>query len=72
MEDSGMSCTTFGNRAIDDGLGPMCRLEVEDDQIGEIGSMFVFSTEYEEFVALVESSSMTWSALAINDLSIIE
>lgn len=36
----------------------MGSFEVEYDEVGEVGSMFVFSAKDEKFVTLVEGSSM--------------
>lgn len=54
-----MSCTTLGNWSRDRGLCPMSGLQVENNKIGEVGSMFVFTAEDEELVALVQSCRMS-------------
>ena len=53
-----MSRTSFGDRSADIGLSPMCRLEIEDYEIGEVRSMFILAAEYKELITLVQGSSM--------------
>lgn len=48
-----MPRTTLGYMARDGGLRPVRGLEVEYDQVGEIGSVLVLATEDEQLVALV-------------------
>jgi hypothetical protein len=47
MKDSCVSCSTFGNRPRDCWLCPMRCFEIEDYEIGEVGSMFIFAAEDE-------------------------
>lgn len=37
----------------------MCGFQIEDDEIGEVDSMFVLAAEYEQLVSLVQCSSVT-------------
>lgn len=53
-----MPCSTFWDRPCNSRLGPVCCLEIEDYEIGEVGSMFVLAAEYQKLVALIKSSSM--------------
>lgn len=38
----------------------MSSFKVEDNEIGEVGSMFVLTSKDEKFIALVESGSMAY------------
>jgi hypothetical protein len=38
----------------------MCCLEIEDYEIGEVGSMFVLTAEDEKLIPLVQGSGMAW------------
>ena len=53
VQDRSMAGTTFWYWARHLRLCPVGSLQVEDDEVGEICSMFVLSAEYEQFVALV-------------------
>ena len=55
-----MSRTSFGDRSANIGLRPMCRLEIEDYEIGEVGSMFVLTAEDEKLIPLVQGGGMAW------------
>lgn len=59
MQNSCMSCTSFRNWTCYCRLGPMRSRDVENNEIGEVGSMFVLAAEDEKFVSLVERSSVT-------------
>lgn len=54
-----MSCSAFGNRPRYLWLRPVCGLEVEDDQIGEVGPMLVLAAENKQFVAFIQCCSMS-------------
>ena len=38
----------------------MCRLEIEHDQVGQVCSVFVFSSENEKLVSLIEVCGVTF------------
>lgn len=48
-----MSGSPFGDGPGNGWLGPVGSLEVEDDEIGEIGSVFILATKDKQFVPLV-------------------
>lgn len=58
VEHSSMSGSSFWNRASHCRLCPMCSLQVEYNEVGEIGSVFILAAENEEFVPLVERGGM--------------
>lgn len=39
-------------------------LEIEDDDVGKVGAVFVLSTEYKKLIVLPETSSMTYSDIS--------
>ena len=45
MKNSCMSCSALGDRSGDCWLCPMGRFEVEDYEVGEVGSVFVLAAE---------------------------
>lgn len=47
VQNCRMSCTSLRNRPRYGWLCPICGLEVEDYEVGEVGSMFVFAAEDE-------------------------
>lgn len=48
-----MSCSAFWNGPGNRGLSPMGSLEIEYDEVGEIGSVFVLAAKDKQFVSLV-------------------
>ena len=52
--NGGMSCSASRWRAIDLRLDPVRRLEVENNDVGEVGTVFVLPAKHEEFIALPE------------------
>lgn len=42
----------------------MCRLEIEDDEIGKVRSVFVLPAEYQQLVTLVQGGSMSYKQSA--------
>lgn len=55
-----MSCSAFRDGPRHGGLGPMGSLEIEDDDVGEVGSVLVLATKNKQFVALVQGCGMAW------------
>ena len=53
-----MSCSAFRDRPGHCWLRPVGGFEVENDEIGEVGSVFVLPAENEQLVALVQRGSM--------------
>lgn len=53
VQDCGVSCSTLWYRATDARLRPMGGFEIEYDEVGEVGSVLIFSAEDQELVALV-------------------
>lgn len=37
----------------------MCRLQIENNEVGEVGSMFVLAAENKKLITLVKSGSVT-------------
>lgn len=54
-----MSCTTFGDGPSHCRLRPVGGLEVEDDQVGEVGPVLIFAAENEQLVALIQCRGVT-------------
>lgn len=50
----------------------MSCLEIENDEIGEVGSVFVLTTKDEELVALVKGSGMACSKVSTDISNIAE
>lgn len=48
-----MSRSAFGNRTGHSGLRPMGSLQIEYNEVGEIGSVFVLATKDKQLVSLV-------------------
>lgn len=48
-----MSCSAFRDRPRYGGLSPMGSLEVENNEVGEVGSVLVLAAKNKQFVALV-------------------
>lgn len=65
-----MSCSAFRYRAGDLGLCPVCGFEVENDQVGEVGSMFVLASKDEQFVTLIKRCGVSCLQL-VREASII-
>jgi hypothetical protein len=55
-----MPCSTFWDRTRNSRLSPVCCLEIEDYEVGKVGSVFVLAAEYQKLVSLIQGSSMTY------------
>lgn len=53
-----MTCAAFRDGASHLGLCPVSGLEVENDEIGEVGPVLVLAAEYKKFVALIQGRRM--------------
>lgn len=60
VENSCVSSSAFRNWTVDSRLCPMCGFQVEDDEIGQVGSVFILAPKNEQFVSLVEGSSVAY------------
>lgn len=54
VEDACMSSSASRDWSILSWLSPMCRLQVENDQIGKVCAMLVFSAKDKKFVSLIK------------------
>lgn len=53
MQKCSMSCSAFWNGARNCGLRPMGSLEIENDEVGEVGAVFVLAAKDKQLVSLV-------------------
>ena len=53
-------------------LSPMCCLQVEDDQIGEVCTMLVFPAKDEKFVSLIKVRCMAYGEISqVEDILVV-
>jgi len=64
MDDGGVPGSSAGRNALNLRRGPMGCLEIEDDDVGKMGAVFVLSTKYKELLVLPETCSMTYSNIS--------
>lgn len=60
VQHSGMASAALGNWAGDLRLCPVGVLEIENNQIRQVGSVLILSPEYKEFVSLVEGRRVAY------------
>ena len=58
VNDSRVSSSSSWRDAVDFRLSPVCSGEVKDDDIREVRSMFILTSEDEQLVALPETRGM--------------
>jgi hypothetical protein len=66
VQNSGMSCSAFGYMSSNSRLSPVSRLEVENDQVGQIGSMLILAAKDKELVSLVQRGCVTWDRTLVD------
>jgi len=59
VQDSSMPRPTFRDVSGNMWLRPMSRLQVEHDQVRQVGPMLVLTAEDEEFIAFVKCRSVS-------------
>ena len=55
---SGMAGSTTGRRTMQFRLCPVCRLQIEHNDVGEVLSMLILTAEHEELVSLPKACGM--------------